>query len=54
MGDSGFSEILEGLKGSKEHWAWWRDDTCFMELNRGYIYNVLISCAHMAVEFVTL
>lgn len=36
---------------SGKHFGWWRDDTCLMEANKGYVFNVMISMGFMTVEF---
>ena len=33
---------------------WWRTDTCMMQVNKGYAFNVLISIAFMTVELIVL
>ena len=39
---------------SGEHWGWWRNETCFMETNKGYVYNVLISIGFLTADYFQL
>lgn len=51
MGEMGPPEAIPGNEG---FWRWWKYDTCFMEVNPGYLYNVLIQCAQMTVEYIRI
>lgn len=39
---------------SGEHWGWWKDENCFMEFNKGYAYNIMISMSYMTVEYLII
>lgn len=32
--------------------GWWRDSTCMMEMNKGYVINLLITISYMIVELI--
>ena len=40
--------------GSVKHWGWWKNDECFMEVNKGYMYILMISIGFMTTDLVVL
>ena len=54
LGNGFPSENGGSYTASGNHFGWWRSDTCMMEANKGYVYNLLISIAYMTVDLVIL
>lgn len=48
------SENGGSYTASGKYFGWWRTDSCMMEANKGYIYNILISIAYMTVDLIIL
>jgi hypothetical protein len=37
-----------------KNWGWWRDAQCMMEMNKGYVHNIMVSIGFMTVEFLLI
>lgn len=53
---SEFGEAIPSENGGSftatgEHWGWWKSEECYMEVNKGYAYNLLITIGFMTVEY---
>jgi len=40
--------------GKVKHWGWWKNDECFMEVNKGYVYILMISIGFVLTDIVIL
>jgi len=34
------------------HWGAWKDETCFMQVNKGYIFTLLITIGFYTVDYI--
>jgi len=39
------------MLGSDKHWGWFNDETCFLEMNKGFIFSLLFNMGYTAFDF---